>query len=115
AAAAAANRLVAGAQTPSSGELTMFMRTVKKSEPPVPSGILSLLTPVGSYVLYLTNLQSQGLMRSATVHGGSFLRPSIGTLKGTRGGAGTLTADVVARGIGTFSVRFVRFSASPKP
>ena len=114
-AVAAASRLVAGAQTPSSGELTMFMRTIKKSEPPVPSGILSLLTPVGSYVLYLTDLQAQGLMRTATVHGGSFLGPAIGTLKGTRGGTGTLTADVTARGVGTFSVRFVRFSASPKP
>lgn len=114
-AVAAANRLVAGAQTPTGGELTLFMRTVKKTEPPVPSGILSLTAPVGSYVLYLTNLQSAGLTRTANVHGGAFLGPVLGTLKGTSGGAATLTADVTARGVGAFSVRFVRFSSSPTP
>jgi hypothetical protein len=114
-AVAAADRLAAGAQTPSAGELTLFMRTVKKTEPPVPSGILSLVTPVGSYVLYLTDLQSAGLMRIATVHGGAFVGPATGMLRGTSGGTGTLTADVTARGIGTFSARFVRFSLSPNP
>jgi hypothetical protein len=114
-AVAAANRLAAGAQTPTGGELTLFMRTVKKSEPPVPSGILSLNTSAGNYVLYLTNLQSDGLTRTATVHGGSFLGPTTGTLKGTSGGTGTLTADVTARSIGMFSVRLVRFSGSPTP
>jgi hypothetical protein len=114
-AVAAANRLVAGAQTPSGGQLTLFMRTVKKTQPPEPSGILSLATPAGSYVLYLTDLESSGVSRSATVHGGAFLGPKVGALKGTSGGSATLTADVAARGIGTFSVRFVRFSSSPKP
>jgi hypothetical protein len=114
-AVAAADRLVAGAQTPTSGELTLFMRTVKKTEPPVPSGILSLTSSTGSYVLYLTNLRSHGLMRSAVVRGGAFLGPVIGSLSGTTGGTGTLTAHVTGRGIGTFSVRFVRFSRSPEP
>jgi hypothetical protein len=41
--------------------------------------------------------------------------PATGTVRGTSGGTGTLTADVTARGIGTFSVRFVRFSPSPNP
>jgi hypothetical protein len=111
----AADRLVAGAQTPTGGELTLFMRPVKKTEPPVPSGILSVDTPVGSYVLYLTNLRSDGPMRGGTVHGGAFLGPTIGSLTGTSGGRGTLTATVTARGIGTFSVRFVRFSSTPAP
>lgn len=71
-AVAAADRLTAGAQTPTGGELTLFMRTVKKTEPPAPSGILSLDTQAGSYVLYLTNLQSAGLGRTATVRGGAF-------------------------------------------
>lgn len=114
-AVAAADRLAAGAQTPTGGELTLFMRTVKKTEPPVPSGILSLTTSAGSYVLYLTNLESAGLGRTATVHGGSFLGPVVGMLKGTSSGSATLTSDVTARGIGVFSVRLVRFSASPTP
>jgi len=114
-AVAAADRLAAGAQAPTGGELTLFMRTVKKSEPPVPSGILSLLTPAGSFVMYLTNLQSAGLGRTAAVHGGAFVGPELGVLKGTIGGDETLTADVTARGIGTFSVRLVRFSGSPQP
>ena len=115
AAVAAADSLVAGAQTPTGGELTLFMRTVKKTEPPEPSGILSLTTAAGSYVLYLTNLESAGLARTATVHGGAFLGPAIGVLKGSSGGSATLTADVTAHGIGAFSVRFVRFSANPSP
>jgi hypothetical protein len=114
-AAAAADRLLASAQTPTGGELTLFMRTVKKTEPPMPSGILSVDTQAGSYVLYLTNLRSDGPMRSATVHGGAFLGPTIGSLTGMSGGRRTLTATVTARAIGTFSVRFVRFSSTPAP
>lgn len=111
----AANRLVASAQTPTAGQLTLFMRTIKKTEPPEPSGILSVVTPAGSYILYLTDLRSNGLMRSATVHGGAFAGPAIGKLTGTSAGQGTLTADVTAGGTGTFSVRLVRFSHSPEP
>jgi hypothetical protein len=110
-----ANRLVATAQTPTGGQLTLFMRTVKKTEPPEPSGILSVVTPSGSYILYLTDLRSNGLVRTATVHGGAFAGPVIGKLSGTSAGQGTLTAAVTAGGTGTFSVRLVRFSHSPEP
>ena len=111
----AANRLVAAAQAPTGGQLTLFMRTVKKTEPPQPSGILSVVTSAGSYVLYLTDLRSNGDMRTATVHGGAFVGPAIGSVTGTSVGQGTLTTNVTARGIGTFSVRLVRFSHSPTP
>ena len=110
-----AQQLGTAAHRPTSGELTLFLRTVKKTEPPVPSGILSLVTPAGSYVLYLTHLKSGGTVRAATVNGGSFLGAPIGSLSGTGAVPGTLIANLSAQGIGALGVRFVRFSHSPKP
>lgn len=110
-----AARITAAAQVPTSGQLTMFMRTVKKTLPPEPSGILSLQAPSGSEVVYLTKLTSVGPTRKAEVHGGSFLGPQIGTFSGTSSGAGKLTGKVSAGGIGTFTVSFNRFSTQPAP
>jgi hypothetical protein len=111
----AANRLLAVAQTPSHGQLTLFMRTVKKTEPPVPSGILSFVSPAGGDVLYLTDLSTSGSRRQAAVHGGSFLGPSVGALTGEKPRSGQIDATVSARQLGTLSARFVRFSTSPEP
>jgi hypothetical protein len=81
----------------------------------VPSGILSLTTPAGSSVLYLTKLKSASSSRTATVNGGSFLGVPIGSLTGRSAGAGALTATIRAQGLGTLSVRFVRYSSKPRP
>jgi hypothetical protein len=110
-----ADRLTVSAHLPTSGELTLFMRTVKKTEPPVPSGILNLATPDGNFLAYLTHLKSAGSSRSATVNGGSFLGPPIGTLSDGTLAPGSLSADVNAQGFGPVRMRFVRFSQSPKP
>lgn len=112
---ATADQLAASSQRPTGGQLTLFMRTVKKTLPPVPSGILSLETPAGSTVVYLTQLSSAGLGRKALVNGGSFLGPTLGSLTGTSSAAGSLTATITTQALGTFSARFSRFSASPKP
>jgi hypothetical protein len=110
-----ADRLTSSAHLPTSGQLTLFMRTVKKTEPPVPSGILNIATPAGNFLTYLTYLKSAGSSRSATVNGGSFLGPPIGTLSDGTFGYGILSATISAHGLGPVSVRFVRFSHSPKP
>ncbi len=111
----AAARLSATAHVPTGGQLTMFMRTVKKTLPPEPSGIVSLQTPSGSAVVYLTMLSSAGLTRTAEVHGGSFLGPQIGTFSGTSAQPGALTGTISATGLGTFTVGFSRFSTNPAP
>jgi hypothetical protein len=110
-----AARLSVTAQVPTGGQLSMFMRTVKKTLPPEPSGILSLQTPSGNAVVYLTMLTSAGLTRKAEVHGGSFLGPQIGTFSGTSATPGTLSGTITATGLGTFKVGFRRFSTSPTP
>jgi hypothetical protein len=112
---AAASRLSALAQLPTSGQLTLFMRTVKKTLPPEPSGILALQSPSGNEVVYLTHLTSAGLTRKAEVHGGSFLGPQIGTFQGTTARAGAVSGKLGATGIGTFTVSFSRFSTRPTP
>jgi hypothetical protein len=110
-----AEQLLAAARTPTGGELTLFMRTVKKTQPPVPSGILSVVSPTGTSVVYLTHLKSAGPTRTATINGGSFLGPSIGTLKATVSAASVLTASVSAQAIRAVNIRLVRFSRSPEP
>lgn len=112
-----AERISAASRRPTGGELTLFLRKVKvkTSEQLEPSGILSVLTPAGNYVLYLTMLESGGATRAATVNQGAFVGAPIGKLAGTSTGPGTLSATVTATSIGTISARFVRFSASPQP
>jgi hypothetical protein len=91
------------------------MRTVKKTLPPEPSGILSLQTASGTSVLYLTHLTSAGPARKAEVHGGSYLGPQLGTFSGKSTRPGVLSGKFTATGFGTFAAGFVRFSTSPQP
>ena len=114
-AATAAARLSAAAQRPTGGQLTLFMRTVKKILPPVPSGILSLHTPSGNSVVYFTYLSSAGSARKAQVHGGSYLGPQLGTFSGTSTAPGTLRGRLNGSGIGNVALRFTRFSTRIAP
>lgn len=111
----AAERLAADSRRPTGGELTLFMRTVKKTEPPFPSGILSVTTPGGNYLLYLTELKSAGTTRAATVNAGGFLGQGIGSFKGASTAPGMLSGDLTIKGVGTLSAHFLRFSKNPKP
>lgn len=110
-----AARVAAAGYMPTGGELTVFLRKVKTGEPLQPSGILSVVTPSGNFVLYLTQLESAGAARSAVVNQGAFVGAPIGSLTGVSTAPEQLTARVSAQGIAPFTVRFVRFSASPVP
>jgi hypothetical protein len=99
------------------GELTMFMREVHKNAPLVPSGILSVQAPppLGTELLYLTSLTSYGGTREATVNGGAFVGPVVGSFAGVPIGPGRLTVTATVEGIGTIRATVSRFSTSPQP
>jgi hypothetical protein len=101
----------------SGGELTMFMREVHKGVPLVPSGILSLTapSPVGTELLYLTSLTSYGGTREATINGGAFVGPVVGSFAGVPIGADRLSMTATVEGIGSIRATLVRFSSSPQP
>jgi hypothetical protein len=114
-AAAAACQQVLAAVHPTGGELTMFMREVKKGAPLVPSGILNLQAPGGNELVYLTYLTSSGSTRHAKINGGAFVGPVVGSFSATSTGPGTLAGTAQVEGIGTVEADYVRFSASPQP
>jgi hypothetical protein len=97
------------------GELTVFMRKVKTGEPYAGSGILSVHLPDANFVLYLTELTSHGLARSAVVNQGAFVGDPIGRLTGHSTAPRHLTVTVKARGIPSLHARLVQFSSSPTP
>jgi hypothetical protein len=114
-AAAAACQQVLAAVGPTSGELTLFMREVKKGAPLVPSGILNLQAPGGNELVYLTYLTSSGGTRHAKINGGAFVGPVVGSFSATSTGPGMLSGTAQVEGIGTVEADYVRFSASPQP
>ena len=97
------------------GELTLFMRLMFKGKPLIPSGILDLRGSGEAVVVYLTDLQSSGDARRATLNGGAFVGPSIGSFAGRGGKPGVLSGTATVRGLGTVRARFVRFSSSAQP
>lgn len=114
---AAAERVTAPASTSTNtvtGELSVFLRKGKSGEPYSPSGILSVRGAAGNQVLYLTDLGLHGSTRTADVIGGSFLGVQVGTFTARARGT-TMTARIVAHGLGTVHARLVRFSAQPAP
>jgi hypothetical protein len=114
----ATQRQAGGATTRlSGGELTMFMREVKKGKPLVPSGILNLTAPapVGTELLYLTSLSSYATTHEAVVNGGAFVGPVVGSFAAVPTGGGRLTMTATVDGIGTIRATLVRFSSSPQP
>jgi hypothetical protein len=104
----------AKAYRPTAGQLTLFMRVVKTTSPPLPSGILALQTPSGENLVYLTSLIKTAGTFVATVNGGAFVGPVIGSFSAIRG-PGAVDAVVSLQGVGSFEVDFTRFSDSPQP
>lgn len=100
---------------PAGGELTLFMRTIHKGQPPVPSGILNLHSASANRVLYLTELTSDGASREAKVNGGAFVGPVIGSFTATSTAKGELSGTVNAEGLGTLVATFTRFSDEAQP
>ena len=105
----------AGGTRPTSGELTMFMREVKKGKPLVPSGVLAMKAPAGNELLYLTYLSNKGGTLAAKINGGAFVGPVIGSFTGHRTGPDTILGTVSAEGIATVTASFSRFSGTAQP
>jgi hypothetical protein len=100
---------------PTGGELTLFMRVAKVGKPPIPSGILELRAAGENRVLYLTKLLSSGTDRRATVSGGAFVGPVIGSFRGALLATGELSGLVNVEGLGLLTARLTRFSALDEP
>jgi hypothetical protein len=99
--------------TTSEGSLTLFLRAQRPGDPLVPSGMLSLHTARGNTVGYLTDLKRRGATVRATVRGGTFEGPVIGTLTASAPAGGRFTGTIVARGAGTVEGDFVRVAKAP--
>jgi hypothetical protein len=95
------------------GRLTLFLRSEQAGEPLLPSGMLGLTTSERNLVGYLTDLKAKGSNVRATVRGGSFEGPAIGTLTGTMARAGAFKATVRATGVGRVAGDFVRVGKAP--
>jgi hypothetical protein len=111
----ACQQLSTAGTRPSGGELTMFMREVKKGKPLVPSGILNLRAPEGNELLYLTYLTDRNGVLGAKINGGAFVGPVLGSFTGHRTGPETIVATTTAEGIVTVEASFTRFSDSSEP
>jgi hypothetical protein len=113
--AAACQQITAATALPKGGELTMFMREVKKGKPLVPSGILDIQSASGDELVYLTYLTSSGTSLHAKINGGAFVGPVIGSFDGKSTGYGTIRASARIEGLGTLTASYSRFSDSPQP
>jgi hypothetical protein len=101
----------AGAST--EGTLTLFLRA-EPGDPLVASGQLGLHTSAGNTVGYLTDLKRTGTTVRATIRGGAFEGPVIGSLTGTTPKNGTFSGTIKAPGVGTVRGNFVRVAKAPK-
>lgn len=104
--------LAAGGSGVRGGELTMFIQEeFPGSEEP--AGILKLSTKTNNDVVYLKELKHLGTARTATVKGGSFLGPTIGSFRGRVLAAGRIRATVSTKGLGRIRAVFTRYSNKP--
>jgi len=102
------------ASRPTGGELTLFLRVVKTGQPPLPSGILALQAPSGEELVYLTDLISTAGALQATINGGAFVGPVIGSFAGIKT-SGSIVGVASVPGLGSFEADYTRFSGSPQP
>jgi hypothetical protein len=102
----------AGSNGTADGTLTLFLRA-EPGDPLVPSGQLGLHTAGGNMVGYLTDLKRSGSTVRATIRGGAFEGPVIGTLTASAPKNGRFTGTVRASGVGTVDGDFVRVAKAP--
>jgi hypothetical protein len=95
------------------GTLTLFLRA-EPGDPLVPSGQLGLHTASGNTVGYLTDLKTDGTTVRATIRGGAFEGPVIGSLTASAPRNGTFQGTIKAPGVGTVEGDFVRVAKAPK-
>jgi hypothetical protein len=97
------------------GHLTMFMREVYEHKPLVPGGVLVLQGPVHNLVLYLSELSSNGgRVLYATIKGGTYEGPAIGSFGGVRRG-NRIYGGLRLRGLANVEANFIRYSKNPNP
>lgn len=94
------------------GHLTMFMREVYEHRPHVPGGVLTLRGPHNNLVVYLSELSSNGRVLYATVKGGTYEGPAIGSFGGVRRG-NVIFGGLKLRGLANVEANFVRYSKNP--
>jgi hypothetical protein len=97
------------------GHLTMFMREVYEHKPLVPGGVLVLNGPVHNLVVYLAELSSNGgRVLYATVKGGTYEGPAIGSFGGVMRG-NRIYGGLNLQGLANVEANFVRYSKNPAP
>jgi hypothetical protein len=97
------------------GHLTMFMREVYEHKPFVPGGVLVLNGPVHNLVLYIAELSSNGgRVLYATVKGGTYEGPAIGSFGGVKRG-NRIYGGLSLQGLANVEANFVRYSKNPAP
>jgi len=96
------------------GQLTVFMRTIRAGLPVVMSGILSLYGK-RSTIFYLTQFAHTDADMEATVNLGSYAGPVIGKFVVKQIKGKTMTAAVTIQGIPKLNLRLLRFSKNPQP
>jgi hypothetical protein len=95
------------------GHLTMFMREVYEHKPLVPGGVLVLNGPEHNLVIYLAELSSNGgRVLYATVKGGTYEGPAIGSFGGVKRG-NRIFGGLRLRGLANVEANFVRYSRNP--
>ena len=94
------------------GHLTMFMREVYEHRPHVPGGVLVLNGTEHNLVLYLSELSSNGRVLYATVRGGTYEGPAIGSFGGVRRG-NRIYGGFQLRGLANVEANFFRYSHNP--
>jgi len=95
------------------GHLTMFMREVFEHKPLVPGGVLVLNGPTHNLVIYLSELSSNGgRVLYATVKGGTYEGPAIGSFGGVRRG-NRIYGGFKLRGLANVEANFFRYSKNP--
>jgi hypothetical protein len=96
------------------GHLTMFLREVYEHKPFVPGGVLVLNGPTHNLVVYLSELSSNGgRVLYATVKGGTYEGPSIGSFAGVKRG-NRIYGGLRLRGLANVEANFVRYSRNPE-
>jgi hypothetical protein len=97
------------------GHLTMFMREVYEHRPLVPGGVLVLNGPVHNLVLYIAELSSNGgRVLYATVKGGTYEGPAIGSFGGVKRG-NRIYGGLNLQGLANVEANFIRYSKNPAP
>jgi len=94
------------------GHLTMFMREVYEHRPHVPGGVLVLQGHTHNLVVYLSELSSNGRVLYATVKGGTYEGPQIGSFGGVRRG-NVIFGGLNLRGLANVEANFIRYTKNP--